>query len=241
MRETGARRGPPIVTTSGAVLRRPAGQDQVRDNPANASSRRSSGVRRTAEGCTVARSGSPSNSSSSPRCRVSRNEEPSSALAAVAPSVTRTVGRTVASSDDSHGRQARTCSTPGVRWIRRLPSERKRSSSRPAGPTKGSPARSSLSPGCSPASTIRAPARPDPNTVCVASAYSSHAVHPAALRRSSSSSSSSSMPREFPAPLGRTRVGRYTCRAGDQRVVPAPVHVEREEPAWQAEIHRWSW
>src|ERR687896_625020 len=42
------------------------------------------------------------------------------------------------------------------------------SSSRPAGPTKGLPARSSLSPGCSPTSITRARFRPSPKTVWVA-------------------------------------------------------------------------
>ena len=38
----------------------------------------------------------------------------------------------------------------------------------PAGPTNGLPARSSLSPGCSPTSMRCAPRRPSPGTACVA-------------------------------------------------------------------------
>ena len=44
----------------------------------------------------------------------------------------------------------------------------------PAGPTKGRPARSSTSPGCSPTSMSR-PESPSPNTVCVARSYRSTA------------------------------------------------------------------
>ena len=43
----------------------------------------------------------------------------------------------------------------------------------PAGPTNGRPARSSLSPGCSPINTIRAPTGPSPRTAWVAARYSS--------------------------------------------------------------------
>src|SRR3954462_11913887 len=61
-----------------------------------------------------------------------------------------------------------------------------RSSSRPAGPTNGSPLRPSWSPGCSPTNTPRAVAGPSPNTVCVAGSHSSQARQPAAAARSSS-------------------------------------------------------
>src|SRR4051794_4652083 len=61
------------------------------------------------------------------------------------------------------------------------------SSIRPAGPTNGSPVRSSWSPGCSPTKTIRAVSGPSPNTVCVAGSHSSHARHPAAAVRRPSS------------------------------------------------------
>ena len=54
------------------------------------------------------------------------------------------------------------------------------SSSRPAGPTNGSPVRSSWSPGCSPTNTMRAVSGPSPKTVCVAGSHSSQARQPAA-------------------------------------------------------------
>src|SRR5688500_1152854 len=59
-----------------------------------------------------------------------------------------------------------------------------RSSSLPAGPTNGRPARSSWSPGCSPTSITSADARPSPNTVCVPSSCRWHAVQPKAAVRS---------------------------------------------------------
>ena len=58
-----------------------------------------------------------------------------------------------------------------------------RSSICPAGPTNGLPARSSLSPGCSPTSMIRACCGPSPNTVCVASFQSGQARQAAASSR----------------------------------------------------------
>src|SRR5215208_6364165 len=61
---------------------------------------------------------------------------------------------------------------------------RPRSSSRPAGPTKGSPARSSLSPGCSPTSMSREDLRPSPKTVCVAGRHRWQPRQPAAASRS---------------------------------------------------------
>src|SRR6266540_3822567 len=67
---------------------------------------------------------------------------------------------------------------------------------RPAGPTKGRPARSSRSPGCSPTNITSAVLRPSPNTVCVPDFQRSHALQPAAaslsLGRPPRSGSSSS-------------------------------------------------
>jgi len=57
------------------------------------------------------------------------------------------------------------------------------SSSFPAGPTNGRPARSSRSPGCSPTSMMVASARPSPKTVCVAAFQRSQALHEAAAWR----------------------------------------------------------
>jgi hypothetical protein len=65
--------------------------------------------------------GASSDSSSSPRWRLTRNEEPSSAWAAVAPSSTSTRGRTTASSAFSHGEQAWTCSAFGFLCRRTSP------------------------------------------------------------------------------------------------------------------------
>ena len=62
-----------------------------------------------------------------------------------------------------------------------------RSSIFPAGPTNGSPTRSSWSPGCSPTNTIRAVSGPSPKTVWVAGSQSSHARQPAAALRSPAS------------------------------------------------------
>src|SRR5919204_3435004 len=56
-------------------------------------------------------------------------------------------------------------------------------STSPAGPTNGSPARSSRSPGCSPTSITRARAGPAPNTVWVPVRHSGQARQPAAARR----------------------------------------------------------
>ena len=75
-----------------------------------------------AEGWIVAvTSGASSLSRNSPRCRVSRNELPSSALAAVAPSSTSTSGSTTRSSSASQGLQASISKRLGVWWMRRLP------------------------------------------------------------------------------------------------------------------------
>src|SRR5687767_2366071 len=68
--------------------------------------------------------------------------------------------------------------------LRSMPaSSSARSRSLPAGPTKGWPARSSASPGCSPTSITSALRGPSPNTVCVPRLYRSHALHPAATSR----------------------------------------------------------
>src|SRR5579884_2081176 len=61
------------------------------------------------------------------------------------------------------------------------------SSTRPAGPTNGRPARSSWSPGCSPTNSTRASAEPSPKTVCVPVCQSGHALQSRASARSSSS------------------------------------------------------
>src|SRR5581483_11480283 len=61
------------------------------------------------------------------------------------------------------------------------------SSTRPAGPANGRPARSSLSPGCSPIIITSAARRPSPKTVCVAFSQRWHARQPAAAARSAES------------------------------------------------------
>src|ERR671916_1534210 len=58
------------------------------------------------------------------------------------------------------------------------------SSSLPAGPMNGLPARSSLSPGCSPTSITRARFRPSPKTVCVAPRQRWQPRQPTAASRS---------------------------------------------------------
>src|SRR6058998_520510 len=85
-----------------------------------------------------------------------------------------------------------------------------RSSSRPAGPTNGSPLRSSWSPGCSPTKTTRAVSGPSPKTVCVAGSHSSHAVHPAAaLRRPSRPTPAGTCAGEL-----RSLMHRFDCIGG---------------------------
>ena len=64
---------------------------------------------------------------------------------------------------------------------------RARSSTCPAGPTNGSPRRSSTSPGCSPTSIIRDLTNPAPNTTCVADSYRPHPRQARAARRKSDS------------------------------------------------------
>src|SRR5262249_22442751 len=63
---------------------------------------------------------------------------------------------------------------------------RETSSSRPAGPTKGLPLRSSSFPGCSPMNMICDRGRPSPKTVCVAFFQSGQLRHRLASRASSS-------------------------------------------------------
>src|SRR5258708_9178378 len=58
----------------------------------------------------------------------------------------------------------------------------------PAGPTNGLPARSSLSPGCSPTSMIDADCGPSPNTVWVAFFHKGQARHALACSRKASRS-----------------------------------------------------
>src|SRR5919197_3213719 len=69
--------------------------------------------------------------------------------------------------------------------LRSMPASSSASSrTRPAGPTKGRPARSSLSPGCSPTKTISAVRAPSPKTVCVPVFQRSQAWQSAAASRS---------------------------------------------------------
>src|SRR5439155_25441883 len=99
------------------------------------------------------------------------------------------------------------------------------SSSWPAGPTNGRPARSSRSPGCSPTNISSAERPPSPNTVCVPFFHRSHARQPAAAPRravndlrplaSSAAESSSVIPRRY---LGRgdPKPGRLTGGRGGE-------------------------
>ena len=82
----------------------------------------SSCCRRIAEGWIVAVTCSArSESSSSPRCCVTRKSRPRRDCAAVAPRQTMTLGRTTSSSASSHGRHAATSDQLGFWWIRRFP------------------------------------------------------------------------------------------------------------------------
>jgi len=56
-----------------------------------------------------------------PRDCVTRNDFPSSACAAVAPSATTSRGRSADSSASSHGLHAPTSRASGLAWMRRLP------------------------------------------------------------------------------------------------------------------------
>src|SRR5579863_890036 len=80
----------------------------------------------------------------------------------------------------------------------------------PAGPTNGLPARSSLSPGCSPTSIIGACAGPSPNTVWVASFQSGQARQLAASSRRACRLDEGVMGifRLFPESIGPTVAGR---------------------------------
>jgi hypothetical protein len=159
----------------------------------------------------VTNTGRPSARSCShaPRSACTATGRPSKARAAVAPSATNARGRTSEISLSSQCAQASASRCPAVLWMRRLPRSSylkcftalarytlsraqpscamARSSSWPAGPTKGRPARSSWSPGCSPTSMWCAPAGPSPHTAWVASAPMGQARQACAAMRSSSS------------------------------------------------------
>ena len=76
--------------------------------PALLVARAAPGVRRTAEGCTVAKTASAHGDSiASPQCWVTRKSFPSSSSAAVAPRQTMARGFTSATSCSSHGRHVR--------------------------------------------------------------------------------------------------------------------------------------
>src|SRR5579884_2650209 len=89
------------------------------------------------------------------------------------------------------------------------------SRTRPAGPTKGAPSRSSRSPGCSPTNMAAEPLLPAPNTVCVAFSQSGHARQSAAAWRSlgrvglggTRSAAESGIPEPFPALAARKHGG----------------------------------
>jgi hypothetical protein len=104
---------------------------------------------------------------STPRCFVTRNDDPNNAFPATAPRLTMISGSSSDSSAVSQGLQAAISPASGVWWMRRLPgagclnlkcftafvtyasprsmpaSTRALSSSRPAGPTNGAPCLSS--------------------------------------------------------------------------------------------------
>lgn len=155
--------------------------------------RRSPSVRdrRIDDGCTVAVTrGASGESRSSPRCCVTRKLRPRIAWAAVAPSRTHLrldprelgiepgdaradlleVGLLVEPSLPSHHELEVLDNVREVDLITNETSLLDRALERaPAGPTKGRPARSSRSPGCSPTITIRASSGPSPKTVWVES------------------------------------------------------------------------
>src|SRR5213080_2159692 len=99
------------------------------------------------------------------------------------------------------------------------------SSSLPAGPTNGRPARSSRSPGCSPTNISSAERPPSPNTVCVPFFHRSHARQPAAASRraandlrplASSAAESSSVIRRRYLGRGDPKLGRLTGGRGGE-------------------------
>ena len=91
------------------------------------------------------------------------------------------------------------------------------SSTRPAGPTNGSPSLSSWSPGCSPTSISRAGTGPLPNTVWVARSHRSQAWHPADASRSSA------MPAR-PARAKSAAMGGSTPGGASRRATRGMVH-----------------
>ena len=146
-------------------------------------------------------------------------------------------GLTALSSSVSHGRHALISPALGRLWMRRLPSRSNlkcltafvtytsrrfspASSSallrtRPAGPTNGSPARSSSFPGCSPRISNVARAFPRPNTACVASLYRGHPRHPCTARRAEVSDGTGGRNRSAPGALARdVAIGRVVSTAG---------------------------
>jgi hypothetical protein len=154
-------------------------------------------ARRIEEGGTVAKIGGvPATTWIRPRLLVTRNCDPSNAWAAIAPRQTIIRECTTSISASSHGRQAFTSRRFGFSCGRRLPrgshlkcltafvtyaasrsnpaSSIQAVRSFPAGPTNGSLALSSWSPGCSPTNRMLASIGPLPNTVCVAFQNKSH-------------------------------------------------------------------
>ena len=153
--------------------------------------------------------GASAQSGTIPCCSVTRKFRPRSALAAVAPRRIRTSGAMWESSSCSQIEQASISLLFGLSWMRRFPrafhlkcltafvmytavrsipaASSASSKSWPAGPTNGSPARSSWSPGCSPTSMIAASGGPEPNTVCVAWAQRPQFLHDRAASAASAS------------------------------------------------------
>src|SRR5579884_4209757 len=105
------------------------------------------------------------------------------------------------------------------------------SRTRPAGPTKGAPSRSSRSPGCSPTNMAAEPLLPAPNTVCVAFSQSGHARQSAAAWRSlgrvglggTRSAAESGIPEPFPALAARKHGGVGSASRGIRAGGLAPM------------------
>src|ERR687886_870789 len=105
-------------------------------------------------------------------------------------------------------------------------SSRASSRTRPAGPTKGWPARSSWSPGCSPTIITSARPGPSPNTVCVPVRNRSHARQPRAAWRKSSSDGCGSGGRNGVASHGSSSCvtcPQYAASRAQQRELPLTV------------------